>query len=99
MKPDGTRPYIKVRRKRQDSIKDYNPHEGLVDHIKEQLQIKKEIQAGIESPEDDDKKRNNRYRMKNYYLDKHIFPAMANLAFFFEVMAKHPELEDLYIDD
>ena len=31
-------------------------------------------------------------RMKFYYLDKHIFQAMANLTFFFEAIAKHPEL-------
>jgi hypothetical protein len=45
------------------------------------------------------RKRSNMARMKLYYLDKHIFQAMANLAFFFEAIAKHPELEDLFEDD
>jgi hypothetical protein len=97
MKPNGTIPYIKKARKGQDGIKDYNPHKGLVNNLKEQLQRRKEIQAGRESPEE---KRNNQiYRMKNYYLDKYIFPAMANLAFFFELTARDPELEKLYRDD
>jgi len=33
-------------------------------------------------------------RMKVHYLDK-IFKAMANLAFFLEAIAKHPELEKI----
>lgn len=82
-------------------IKYYTPHEDLVNLLKKELHKKKATKEGKELWEDDKekRKRGNTDRMKVYYLDKHIFQAMANLAFFFEAIAKHPELEDLYEDD
>jgi hypothetical protein len=96
---NGTRHYIKKTKKKQDDIGPYNPHEGLVALLKKQLDMRNEVQAGRESPGDDKKKRNEIDRLKVYYLNKHIFPAMANLAFFFGAITKHPELEKIYEDD
>jgi hypothetical protein len=87
--------------KKQNGIKYYTPHEDLMDLLKKELHKKKATKEGKELGEYDKEKRKkgNIDRLKVYYLDKHIFQAMANLAFFFEAIAKHPELEDLYGDD
>ena len=85
---------------KQDGVKHYIPNGDLVNFLRTQLHRRKEIEAGIESSEDDKGRTNNKIdRSKVHYLDKHIFPAMANLAFFFEAIAKHPELEKIYEDD
>ncbi len=85
--------------KKQDGIKHYIPNGDLVNFLGEQLHRRKEIEAGREPPEDDKGKRNNRIdRLKFHYLDK-IFKAMADLSFFFEAIARHPELEKIYEDD
>lgn len=98
-KPNNTKPYIIRTTKKQDDVKYYNPNKDVVNFLRDQLNRRKEIQAGRESPEDGKAKRNpNLDRMKVYYLDK-IFKAMADLAFFFEATAKHPELEKIYKDD
>jgi hypothetical protein len=70
---------------KQNGIKYYTPHEDLRDLLKKELHKKKATKAGKELGEDDKEKRKkgNIDRMKVYYLDKHIFQAMANLAFFF----------------
>jgi hypothetical protein len=95
--PDGTGRYIKMPSNKQDYIKGYTPNKKLINLLRTQLYRRKETQAGRESPEDK-KERRNTDKKKVYYLDK-IFKAMADLAFFFEAIAKHPELEDLYEDD
>jgi hypothetical protein len=97
---NGKKPYIKMTAKRRDGPKSYTPNKDLVNFLRTQLHRREEIQADREPSEDDRRKRNNELdRLKVYYLDKHIFPALANLAFFFEATAKHPELDDLYRND
>jgi len=99
LEPNGTKPYIKMTTKKQVGIKHYIPNRDLVSLLRKQLHRIKETQAGRESPESDKGRNNKMDRMKVYYLDKHIFQAMANLEFFFEAIAKHPELEKIYEDD
>jgi hypothetical protein len=77
----------------------YTPHEGLVDLLKNQLHEKLATKMGQDPVKVSKKEKGKMNRMKFYYLDKHIFQAMANLTFFFEAIAKHPELEELYEDD
>jgi hypothetical protein len=92
-----------VRKTTVNGITYYIPSEKLVNHLKEQLQRLKEIELDKES-EDDTKRerRRNNYenlnRMKVYYLDP-IFQAMADLKFFFAVIAKYPALERYFGDD
>ena len=62
------------------------PHEGFVDHMKAFLQI---LRKG-DSVDAEEEARVR--RMKNYYLNKHVFPAMANLTFFFQATSLYPEL-------
>jgi hypothetical protein len=98
-RPNGTKPYIAGTTKKQNGIIYYNPNDKLVDFLRKQLHKRKEIEAGRESPEDDKGKRDpNLDRMKVHYLDN-IFKAMADLSFFFEAIARHPELEKVYEDD
>jgi hypothetical protein len=82
----------------QNGIKYYTPHKDFVDLLRRELRRRKEIEAGLEMSEAGESKRRNKEidRLKVYYLDKHIFPAMANLIFLFEAVALHPELEKLY---
>jgi hypothetical protein len=99
-KLNDTGHYITTTTKKQVGVKYYVPNNDLVNFLRTQLHRKKEIEAGRDSLEEDKVKRNNKKdRLKVYYLDKHIFQAMANLAFFFEAIAKHPELEKIYEDD
>jgi hypothetical protein len=41
----------------------------------------------------------NLRRMKNYYLNEHLFPSMANIVFFFEAISTYPELQDEFEQD
>ena len=85
---------------KRNGIKYYTPNRDLVNHLKKELHKKKATREGKELVDSNDKRTRGKIdRMKVHYLDKHIFQAMANLAFFFEAIAKHPELEDIYIDD
>ncbi len=74
------------RRKKLDIHKrDYTPHEGLINHMKDFLhmyQNPEDVSAGEE---------NNIRHMKNYYLPL-LFQAMADLTFFFESISVYPEL-------
>ena len=85
---------------KQNGVKHYTPQQELVNNIKNILQHKKLVGPKIEvSAVEGSQKKTNPYRMKVHYLDKHIFQAMANLTFFFQAIAKHPELQELYEDD
>jgi len=85
---------------KRNGIKYYTPNTDLVNHLKKELHKKKATRAGKELVDNNDKRKRGKIdRMKVHYLDKHILQAMANLAFFFEAIVKHPELEDVYVDD
>lgn len=66
----------------------YNPHPQFVAHLKKFLHVLKQ------GDRKDAGEENNVRRMKNYYLNNLVFPAMANLTFFFEAVSEYPELRD-----
>jgi len=76
----------------------FTPDSGLIEYLKERLQLDKQMNeldaARIEfSPEvdaDDRKLRTKKVRVLNDI----VFRAMANLTFFFEAIALHPELKE-----
>jgi hypothetical protein len=86
---------------KQKGIKYYTPQEDLVKLLKMELHKRRAIEAGLNLSEDKESERKNNKidRLKVYYLDKHIFQAMANLIFLFEAMALFPELRKLYEDE
>ena len=67
---------------------------------KKRVAIEKENVEYIEKlkKEFEDKYKNRRTE-KLRFLDQYIFPSMANLVVFFEYLAKHPEIIDLFEDD
>jgi hypothetical protein len=96
---------MKIRKIEQDDVTCYMPSEKLVNHLKQQLHRIKQIESGREPEEGargERKRRRNKNenlnRMKFHYLDS-LFQAMADLKFFFEVIAKQPQLERYYGDD
>jgi len=70
-----------------NSTKYYKPSAVIEDYIKEKLQ---NLKTGKSSP--------NLNRMKVHILDK-IFQSMADLTYFLEQIAVHPELEELFRKD
>src|SRR5215469_2154075 len=93
------KPYTKMTAKEQDEKEDYTPNNKLVSLLSMELNRIRETQAGRELSEAEKRRNNTMDRKKVYYLNNHIFQAMADLVFFFEAIATHPELEDLYEDD
>jgi hypothetical protein len=74
------------------------PDKELVRVLKEYLTLKRAKKTGIAS-EDYHKKIASNSSYNSRILDKIIFPAMANLTFFFKAVASHPELKERYDDN
>lgn len=83
--------------------KSYIPRETLVNFIQEWLQLhqKKEVRtkAGKELSAVDKKRIRELDRMKVYVIDTIIFPAMADLTYFFESLSVSPKLSEAFHDD
>lgn len=83
--------------------KSYIPDESLVSFIQEWLQIHKKrakLAKEGENITDEEKKRIRELdRMKVYHLDNTIFPAMANLVYFFEAIGSSKILSDGFEDE
>jgi len=83
--------------------KSYVPDESLVSFIQEWLQIHKKRARLTKEGEDltnEEKKRIRELdRMKVYHLDNTIFPAMANLVYFFEAIGSSKMLSDGFEDE
>ena len=83
--------------------KSYIPDESLVSFIQEWLQIhKKRAKLAKEGEDitDEEKKRIRELdRMKVYHLDNTIFPAMANLVYFFEAIGSSKVLSEGFEDE
>ncbi len=86
-----------------DGNKSYIPDELLVSFIQEWLQIHKKrakLTKEGEDITDEEKKRIRELdRMKVYHLDNTIFPAMANLVYFFEALGSSKILSEGFEDD
>ena len=78
------------------SEKSYIPDETLVNFIQDWLHIHKKreqlTQEGKELSSEDKKRLRELDRMKVHHIDHTIFPALANLTYFFEAMAASPRL-------
>ena len=73
----------------EDTSKDYNPNEALVNYFEERLQLFKiqdKIKEGKDLSENDKKRLNSSARKKNYVLNEIIYPSFANLVYFFETI-------------
>lgn len=83
--------------------KSYIPNETLVNFIQEWLQLhkmKRELTiSGKELSVEDKKRIRELDRMKVYVLDTIIFPAMADLTYFFEALSVSPKLSEVFHDD
>lgn len=83
--------------------KSYIPDESLVSFIQEWLQIHKKraklTREGREISDEEKKKIRKLDRMKVHYLDNTIFPAMANLVYFFEAIGSSKMLSDAFEDE
>jgi hypothetical protein len=86
---------------KRGEIKYYTPSEDFVRFVKKELHKRRKVEAGLESSVEIEIKKKNKEldRLKVYYLDKHIFQAMANMLFLLEAIALHPELKKLYEDE
>lgn len=68
----------------------YTPHAEFVDFMRNFLHFLKNEDKSLGAG----KKERNLRRMKTHYLDKHVFPSMANIVFFFDAISMYPELQD-----
>ena len=80
--------------------KSYIPDETLVTFIQDWLHIHKKkeelTKQGINLSLEDKNKIRESDRMKVYVLDNIIFPALANLTYFFEAMAASPKMSESF---
>ena len=81
----------------------YKPSTSLVDFMERRLQLEKRkdgpFNAGQDLDADYDRQKNNSDRMKVEILNTKIFPSMANLIYFLEMIAKSNELQKGFEDD
>lgn len=86
-----------------DGEKSYIPDETLVNFIQDWLHIHKKrerlTKEGKELSQEDKKKIRELDRMKVHYLDNTIFPALANLTYFFEAMAASSRLSNAFKEE
>lgn len=73
-----------------NKTKIYTPHAEFKLFMKNFLQFLRKEELSESAGE----KGKNLRRMKNYYLNEHLFPSMANVVFFFETVSLHHELEE-----
>ena len=73
----------------------YTPHEEFVGHIRNFLHLLTRNEASTYAG----REIKNIRRMKNHYLKNLLFPAMANLTFFFEAVSIYRELQDEFESD
>ena len=81
----------------------YIPHDKLVNFLEARLHLlekqRKHKEENKELVSKDSKPKKNKGRMRNYYLNKYIFPSMANLITFFEFIRDSPELQEDFKDE
>ena len=86
-----------------NATKSYVPDESLVSFIQEWLRIHKRrdklAKEGTDITSEEKKRIRKLARMKVYHLDNTIFPAMANLVYFFEAIGSSKMLSDGFEDE
>lgn len=88
---------------KEDETEGYIPNKSLVKFLEDMIHFQKKKRelkhAGEGFSVDEQKRVRELKRMKNYYLNKHIFPSMANLVVFFEYISNSPDLQKVFDDD
>ena len=79
------------------------PSEKLTQYIRDRLQLAKEMEdldaAEKEFPTEIDKRDRSLRTKKTRILDEIIFPAMADLTYFFKMVGQYPDLQILFEND
>ena len=98
MKKQSFKPMEKI-----NEIKSYTVNEALVKFMIDWLQIHKKrdklLKEGTELSPEDKKKLRETDRMKVYVIDNIIFPAIANLTYFFEAIASSSRAHAAFRDE
>jgi hypothetical protein len=85
------------------SKKCYGPKHELIEFLQQRLQLSKEMEridaAGGEFTREMESQNRSLRTKKTRILDEVIFPSMADVTFFFEAVAEHPELRPLFEND
>lgn len=72
----------------------------LEKYLKKKLEIeKRKKEPGYQLSEMDERESKANNKNKNKVLNKHLFPSIANLVYFFEFINKHPELDGIFDED
>jgi hypothetical protein len=86
-----------------NKIKDYVPHGELIDYIHKRLKLSKEMETTLTEEREFSSEMNRQDKSlrtkKVRILDEIIFPAMADLVFFFEAVNKEKDLQDIFRND
>jgi hypothetical protein len=82
----------------RDQVKHFIPDSDLTEYLRKRLHVTRQMSeldaAGKEVPAELDARDKSLRTRKVRILDNIIFQAMANLTFFFEAIASHPELQE-----
>jgi hypothetical protein len=93
---------LDVREQKKDT-NCFKPDKKLIGFMEEKLHVEKMKKAltlaGKELSHADQQKRQKLKTNKVRLLNDIVFPAMANLTYFFECIANHPELQSIFEDD
>jgi hypothetical protein len=83
--------------------KSFDPDSRLIQYMQERLQLSVEMEkldaAGEEFSSEINTKDRGLRTKKTRVLDQIVFPAMANLIYFFKSIAVHPELQTIFEND
>jgi hypothetical protein len=110
---NGLTYYMSERKNDRMDANCYTPHSEFVNFLDEVLhgetlrQKENELMLKGKKLSKDEQKDLDEYvskanyyrRMKNYWLNKCVFPSMANLTVFLEKIAEHEELQSMFSDD
>lgn len=99
--------YMKSLKSKGTNESSYIPHDKLVNFLEARLRLLKEHRKPKEKNEGlaskdsklKGKPKKPKGRMRNYYLNKYVFPSMANVITFFEFIRNNPELQEDFEDE
>jgi hypothetical protein len=86
-------------KKSDKALNCYKPSQKLVEFINETLRAVQMKEQGLTAAGDTHKASRLLGRKKVHYLNNVIFPSMANVVYFLEMVSKNPELQEEFDDD
>ena len=86
-------------KKSDKALNCYKPSQKLVEFMNEMLRTKQMKEQGLTAAGDTHKALRQLERRKVHYLNNVIFPSMANVVYFLEMVSKNPELQEEFDDD